>query len=161
MSSATDIASPIVTGVIIQKHSDAIVIAIPHSDYRVLLLVKPDALAKLPSPPHGPLTPHPVGLASPAELNVSGKITAKAKRVDVLRSGGRFLDPTYGRPRRVQGRVVHCDVKANTITVFCGIPITATIMQGQTAADFPVGTAVAFDVERGARFEPVDAHAHH
>lgn len=161
MSSATDINSPIVSGVIIQKHADSIVIAIPHSDYRIHLMASPAALAKLPAPPQGPLTPHPVGLAAPAELHVSGKITAKAKRVDALRAGGRFLDPTFGRPRRIQGRVVANDVKANTLTVFCGVPITATLMSAQTAADFPVGSAVAFDVERGASFEPADAHAHH
>ena len=160
MSSAVDIASPIVSGFIMQKLADSIVIAIPHSDYRVHLMVTPAALTKLPTPPEGPLTPHPVGLAAPTELHVSGKITARAKRVDLLRSGGRFLDPTFGRPRRIQGRVVANDIKTNSITVFCGIPITATLMTGQTAADFPVGSAVAFDVERGASFEPVDAHHH-
>ena len=31
---------------------------------------------------------------------------AEAKRIDVVTTGGRYVEPVYGRPRRVQGTVI-------------------------------------------------------
>ncbi len=125
-------------GTLIEQGDGTIVLALPGSDYR-LHLACDSAL-------------HP-GVGG----RVHGVIRAQARRVDVTRSGGAFIEPVYGRPRRIQGRVIATDAQANTITVNTGVcPITATLMPAQAAADFADGVFVGFDVEPGATFEPTD-----
>jgi len=85
---------------------------------------------------------------------VIGTIRAKARRVDVVGSGGRYVEPVIGRPRRVQGSVVAVDESKNTITVNAGVPIACQLTdKRQRSADFEAGMFVSFDVERGASFK--------
>jgi len=63
------------------------------------------------------------------------------------------LEPVYGRPRRIQGRVVDRDPAANNLTVRAAVPLVCELVAGQRAADFPIGTLVSFDVEPGAWYE--------
>lgn len=86
---------------------------------------------------------------------VVGTIHAKAKRVDTVGTGGRFIEPVYGRPRRVQGFVVETDPAKNTITVDAGgAPITCELTDTrQKPGDFAEGQFVGFDVLDGATFE--------
>ncbi|MEM7629337.1 MAG: hypothetical protein AAF995_03000 [Planctomycetota bacterium] len=85
---------------------------------------------------------------------VTGKARATAKRIDKVGSGGKYLEPVRGRPRRVQGRVVAVNASANTITVNAGVPIVCKVSApGQKAGDFEVTDFVSFDVLRGATFE--------
>ncbi|MEM7623797.1 MAG: hypothetical protein AAF235_11425 [Planctomycetota bacterium] len=84
-----------------------------------------------------------------------GTIQAEAKRVDVCSSGGRFVEPVIGRPRKVQGSIVETDASANTITVDAGMPIVCRITDPrQRASGFEAGQFVTFDVLRGATFTP-------
>ena len=46
--------------------------------------------------PAGPITAQP-------GKRILGKIHAKARRIDTVQTGGRYFEPVYGRPRRVQG----------------------------------------------------------
>lgn len=85
---------------------------------------------------------------------VRGRIVGRAKRVDVVRTGGRFVEPVYGRPRRVQGRITHRDLNHNRLTVFCGVPMVFDLLPSQKVTDFADGQMVGFDVERGTCFEP-------
>jgi len=132
-------SAPTIHGVIQDSKPDMVVLQIPGTDYRLHLV--------------------PASAAAAATLTVGArvdvKLTARAKRVDVIRTGGRFVEPIIGRPRRLQGRVTATDPQHNTITVFCGAPFTCELTMGQNASEFPVGTLVAFDVERGAKAEPV------
>jgi hypothetical protein len=135
MNQAAAPALPTVTGHVEELSDDRLVLDIPHTDYRLHL-----------------------ALSQPLEASVGDKITgtihAKAKRVDPIRSGGRFIEPNYGRPRRAQGRIVGGDPQANTLYVHCGGgPVIATLMPSQQATDFAIGQMVLFDVERGAVFE--------
>lgn len=101
----------------------------------------------------------PVGaIASPESVKqgkrVEGRIRADAKRVDVVTSGGRYVEPVHGRPRRVQGSIVATDNTKNTITVSAGVPIECRLTdRRQSAAQFEIGQFVSFDVMRGATFE--------
>lgn len=90
---------------------------------------------------------------------VCGRVTAKAKRVDVIDAGGRLVEPIYGRPRRIQGRIIQTDASANTITVLATLAITCTLEAPQQAGQFAVGQMVSFDVQPGAGFELVQEHA--
>lgn len=133
MSEATA-AGPIATGVLAEKSPEKLVLVIPGTDYRLHLV------------PKGPIE---------AGINdrISGTITAKAQRVDVIKAGGRYIEPVFGRPRRVQGRIIGGDVRANTLTVLASVPVTVTLMPQQCTAQFAAGQMVSFDVEPGASFE--------
>src|SRR5262245_7895790 len=62
-------------------------IAFPNTNYEMHLL------------PAGPVNGEP-------GKRILGTIRAKARRIDVTETGGRFMEPVYGRPRRVQGTVI-------------------------------------------------------
>ena len=125
---------PTVTGRVEAKTDDGLVLSIPGTDYRLHLV-----------------------LGQPLEAEVgdkaAGTIYARAKRVDPIRSGGRFIEPSYGRPRHAQGMIVGGDVQANRLYVQCGgAPFIATLLPSQQASQFAIGQMVLFDVERGAAF---------
>ena len=132
-ATATD-ALPTVTGRLAEQRDAQIVLRVPETSYRLHLVVD-----------------QPVR-AEPGE-RISGTIRCSAKRVDVVPSGGRFIEPVYGRPRRIQGRVIGGDVNRNTLHIQCGAPVIAQLMSSQQASDFKIGQLVCFDVERGATFE--------
>jgi hypothetical protein len=92
-----------------------------------------------------------------ASGSTAGIIRAQALRVDIVQTGGRFIEPIYGRPRHVQGAIIDTDPAANTITVACApeCAIVCELASAQNAAEFPIGSLVACDVKPGATFEPV------
>ena len=136
MSDPATTTETTVTGKLLESNGELIVLGLPRCDYKLHLVpmgnVKPDGRGK-----------------------VTGVIRAKAKRVDVVETGGCYIEPVFGRPRRVQGRIIGGDAAAGTITVAAAAPLTATLMAPQTIADFALGQLVGFDVERGATFEPM------
>jgi len=130
--------TPTVTGTLVEAGESRIVLALPGTDYKLHLAV-------------GAKLPHKVG------GRVSGTIHARAKRADVIRAGGRFVEPGTGRPRRVQGRLIGGDASANTVTVQAGPGIALVCEltdQRQKVADFTLHQMVSFDVEPGATFRP-------
>mgnify|MGYP007046999952 CR=1 FL=1 len=126
----------ITQGMLLEKSDDAIVLGLPRTDYQIHLAIKP-----LP----------------PADLNkpLAGRIRARAMRVDIATAGGRFIEPVYGRPRRLQGRIIATDADANTITVKTACPIICELSSGQRADQMPLGAIATFDVQSGATFEPI------
>ena len=101
-----------------------------------------------------------LALASPISVGpgkrIAGRISATAMRVDLATTGGRYIEPVYGRPRRLQGRIIATDAAANTITVYCGCPVVCTLTAAQSAGDLPLGAIATFDVKSGATFEPIE-----
>lgn len=135
--SETATAGPVASGRLDEQKDGAIVLAVPGTDYRLHLAV--DA-----------------ALPAAAGSRVRGTIRGVARRIDTMPSGGRFIEPVHGRPRRVQGRVIGTDPGAGTILVQAGVPISVQVGDPrQQASQFAVGDLVAFDVERGARFLPM------
>lgn len=85
-----------------------------------------------------------------------GSIRVRARRVDDVQTGGRYVEPVAGRPRRVQGTVVAVDTGANTVTVNAGVPIELELTDArQSASQFEAGHLVSADVLEGATFTPV------
>jgi hypothetical protein len=92
-----------------------------------------------------------------------GVITVQARRVDIVTTGGRYIEPLYGRPRRVQGTVLANDPRANTVTVCaCGaaavdgvnLPVVLKLTDPrQKAEQFPVDALVSCDVLDGGTIE--------
>lgn len=84
---------------------------------------------------------------------ILGTIRGEARRVDVVTTGGRYMEPVIGRPRRVQGTVVAVDAGTNTIVVDAGAPVHLVLTApGQRADRFTVGSLVSCDVHEGATF---------
>ncbi len=132
----------IARGELAEERDGSIVLAVPGTDYRVSLLVGT-----------------PINAAENDLLNrkVRGVIRAQARRIDVVKTGGRFIEPIYGRPRRVQGVIVATDPAADTVTVQAheSLPIVCKTNGAQHAADFKIGQFVAFDIAAGATFSRV------
>jgi len=128
---------PTTAGKLASIADDHIELAIPDSGYRLHLVAD-----------------------SPINANVGDRVTGtihvRAKRVDITGTGGRFIEPIYGRPRRLQGRIVGGSVADNRIFVACGATVIVTFTDSrQNADDFAIGQIVGFDIECGATFEPV------
>lgn len=85
---------------------------------------------------------------------IFGTIRVSARRVDTVDTGGKYVEPVIGRPRRVQGRVIAVVPREYAIVVDAGMPITCRLTDGrQSASDFGVGDLVSFDALDGATFE--------
>ena len=81
-----------------------------------------------------------------------GIIRAQARRIDTTQTGGQFVEPVMGRPRRVQGTVVA--VVGDAVVVNAGMPIHCTPTDPRQKADqFTPGQFVGFDVLDGASIE--------
>lgn len=83
------------------------------------------------------------GLA--AGSRVRGKVMAPAWKVDRVETGGNYVEPLYGRPRRMQGTILSIDTAANTLTVQVGYEATCLLPERYRAADFVVGQRVGWD----------------
>ncbi|MAE67754.1 MAG: hypothetical protein CMJ18_26155 [Phycisphaeraceae bacterium] len=136
INAQTETTPVTMTANLIESGEDGIVLALAGTDYRLHLKVA-------------------VPVTSPLNRPVAGRIKARARRVDRMRCGGRFIEPVYGRPRRVQGTITGTDFASNRITVRSGggSVFECDLTADQKAADFEIGALVGFDVERGAKFE--------
>lgn len=132
----TTTAWPTVTGNLLEKSPGHIVLGLLGTDYRLHLRISHPLKT---NPPH----------------RITGKIQAKAMRVDVIQSGGRYIEPVFGRPRRIQGRIMGGYPQTNSIHVQCGAAVICQLMPPQKIGDFAAGQLVSFDIERGATFEPI------
>ncbi len=95
----------------------------------------------------------PVGEVKAEEgKRIIGTIRARARRMDKVGTGGRYVEPVTGRPRRVQGMVVA--IEGDAVVVHAGVPIHCTpTAPGQKASDFEIADFLSFDVLEGATFE--------
>lgn len=126
----------VATGILREKSDDRIVLAIPDTDY--LLHLAPTA------PIEGEIG-----------KRISGTIRCQAKRIDRIRTGGRYIEPVEGRPRRVQGRVLSVNDVDDSIVVSAGAPVICRTDERQRAQDFSAGEMVSMNVLAGATFTPV------
>ena len=114
--------------------ASVLTLTFPNTNYRMQLLAA------------GPVN-------TPIGKRIMGYIRARARRVDVVQTGGRYVEPVYGRPRRVQGAVVAVNEGRRSIVVDAGMPIECELTdERQKAGDFQVGQFVSFDVLEGATF---------
>ncbi len=114
-----------------------VVLLLPASDYRITLAV--DA---------APTTQ--VG------KRIRGLVRAQARRIDVVTTGGRFIEPIYGRPRRIQGTILAVDPAADTVTIapHDAFPVVCRTNEAQRAAQFKPGQFVACDLAPTTSFTP-------
>ena len=111
-----------------------VVIEFPNTSYQMHLL------------PAGPI-------ATPLGKRIIGTIRATARRVDLVETGGKYVEPVFGRPLRVQGTVIGGDDHSRTLIVDAGMPIHCKMTDArQIPSMFPKGALVSFDVLDGATF---------
>lgn len=95
-------------------------------------------------------------IATEVGKRIIGTIRVEARRVDIVDTGGKYIEPVYGQPRRIQGRVVAIVPETNTIVADCGMPVHMHLTDDrQRAANFALGDLVTCDVRDGATFTPV------
>ena len=84
-----------------------------------------------------------------AGQRLDGALHATARKVWAVPAGGRFVEPVFGRPRRIQGLVLGHDEAAGRIHVDAGgLKVVAELGHaGQEPADFPVQSLVTFSVD--------------
>ncbi len=124
---------------LVESSASKVVLAFPGSDYQLHLV------------PERPVTTTP-------GKRVLGIIKAQARRVDVVRTGGQFVEPVMGRPRIVQGRVVEVNASPNgpgTLTVLAPMPILLKLGELQHAGQFKIGDLVNTHTLPGATFAPL------
>ncbi len=123
-------------GVLAETSTERVTISFPGTDYRLHLAVY--------QPPN-----------TAVGKRILGSIRTQARRVDVVHTGGRYIEPLEGTPRRIQGEIIAADTGDNTLTINAGIPIICKLTDPrQRANQFKPGDLVAFDALPGASFTP-------
>ena len=85
---------------------------------------------------------------------IRGTIHAPAWKVDRVDLGGNYVEPRYGRPRRMQGTILSVNAAANELTVQVGYEVTVKLPEKYKAADFLPGQRVGWDNIEIPIFEP-------
>jgi hypothetical protein len=98
-------------------------------------------------------------VTTPVGKRILGVIEATARRIDSVDTGGKYVEPVFGHPRRVQGRVIDrtpgASGQGGVIVVDAGLPIHCRVSDSrQKAAQFEIGELVTFDVLDGSTFTP-------
>lgn len=132
----TTTPTTITRAVLAEKGAGYVVLTIPGTDYKLRLETSGT-------------------IGNPVGKRVLGVIRAQARRIDAVHTGGRYFEPLYGRPRRVQGTVESTDANADTVSVRVheSVVFVCKTDERQRASAFMPGELVSMDVEPGARFE--------
>ena len=80
-----------------------------------------------------------------AGSRVRGVIHAPAWKVDRVELGGNYVEPLFGRPRRMQGTIIAVNTAGNELTVQVGYEATVRLGEKYRAAEFHVGERVGWD----------------
>ncbi len=100
--------------------------------------------------------------AGPLKTPVEILIRVQARKVWTVPSGGNFVEPIFGKPRTIQGRVKAVD--QSWIVLQSGVPIVVKLPTSDSGIDFnagtiSVGSMVNAMVMPGATFEVAKAAA--
>ena len=98
----------------------------------------------------------PGGYSGPVNRRVNCLIRAKARKMFTTQAGGSFVAPIFGRPRVIQGRVLH--VEDGLIVVRAGVTIVVELPARDNGIDLEcgpiqVGSLVNVVAEPGAAME--------
>lgn len=113
-------------------------VSVPSYAYRVDMVLDGDVAA----------------LAAKVGKKVNGTVRGKALRAWQATAGGCFIEPVWGAPRIVQGRVLAVDVDANAVLLDLVFPAWISIEPSQSAGSWQTGDMLNFYVESGMRFTP-------
>jgi len=118
------------------RKDGSVILNIPGTSYEITV------------PASGEVTPS-------AQGRVWGVLRLPVWKLDVVTAGGAYIEPVYGKPRRVQGMVVGSIPERNEVVVdVCGQPIVGTLPSRWKATEIEKGGRIGLDIEAGGRFEP-------
>lgn len=87
----------------------------------------------------------PEGVTLVPGQRVTGTIHAPAWKVDRVDFGGNYVEPLFGRPRRMQGTILSVNTGTNELTVLTAYEVTVKLPARYNVANFAVGTRVGWD----------------
>jgi hypothetical protein len=125
-------------GVLESLDDNELVLAVHHTEYKLHLM---------PAVPAGEIT-------APVGSRIKGTIHARALRIHAAQGGGRFIEPVWGAPRIVAGKVRAVDEPQRRLLVDTGVPMWVEAPKGQDLGAIREGELVNFYVESGTRFRP-------
>ena len=126
-------------GILESLTDEELVLAVPHTGYKLHLA---------PTVPAGEFNKY-VG------KRIRGVIEAEALRIHPARGGGLFIEPAWGAPRIIAGKVCSVDEAKRRVLVDAGVPMWVTAPQGQDLSELHEGQLVNFYVKSGTSFRPV------
>ena len=86
-----------------------------------------------------------VGQPPVVGTRVVGEVYACARKAEMVSLGGNYVEPLFGRPRRMQGMVLEQNVQRNELRVRTGYDVTVKLPENQPATEFPIGSHVGWD----------------
>ncbi|MFZ4466646.1 MAG: hypothetical protein ACOYO7_06265 [Phycisphaerales bacterium] len=87
-------------------------------------------------------------------VRLGGTVRGRALRAWQATAGGCFIEPVWGTPRIVQGRVLAIDVNANAVLIDLAVPAWIEMEASQPAGQWQTGDMLNFYVESGMTFTP-------
>ncbi len=126
-------------GILESLTDEQMVFAVPHTEYKLHLT---------PTVPAGEFSKY-VG------KRISGVIEAVALRIHPAQAGGCFIEPIWGAPRIIAGKVCSVDEAERRVLVDAGVPMWVTAPEGQDLSALVEGQLVNFYVQSGTSFRPV------
>ena len=90
---------------------------------------------------------------------ITGTIHAPAWKLDRVDLGGNYVEPLYGRPRRMQGTILSVNAAVNELTVKVGYEVTVKLPEKYNAADYLPGQRVGWDNIEIPTFTPAPISA--
>lgn len=142
----TTSVDPVLTRGLVREIIDAtetrpafLVLGFDNTNYQMRFLASDDTLA---------------AMRAKVGKRVVGVASVGARKISECRTGGRFVDPVFGPPQRVQGRIVA--ITEDAIVVDAGGPrLHATPTHPEQSPEgFAVGQMITFDAMEGASFTP-------
>ena len=109
--------------------NDLVTLAVPNANYKNSFKLAGVPGSSLPAPGHP----------------VRGKILAPAWKAESVELGGNYVEPLYGRPRRMQGTILSIDAASNELTVQVGYEVTVKLPEKYKAESFAVGDRIGWD----------------
>ena len=96
-------------------------------------------------------------IAAEIGKRIRGVIRAPVWKLDrVSGGGGAYIEPVYGKPRRVQGYVIGATAEGNGVIVdVCEMPFIGELPDRWRAADLPVAAHVGLDLPEMPTFTPI------
>ena len=76
---------------------------------------------------------------------ISGSIHAPARKIEAVSQGGNYVEPLFGRPRRMQGLVLKLNAAENSLLVQTAYETHVQLPPHQQATDYPPGSRVGWD----------------
>ncbi len=77
------------------------------------------------------------GYDGPMNIPIELAITVQARKLWTVPSGGNFIEPIFGKPRTIQGRVKA--IEGQTLVVQAGIPLHVQLPASDSAVDLNSG----------------------